>query len=302
MELSGQMILFARVVEEGSFSAAARQLDQTPSAISRHIARLEDQLGVRLLTRSGRGITTTEEGRRFYERCQIVAAEVSEAKNLINGLSNHPVGKLKVVCTTAFAKSQVMPILPQFMAQQPDVTLSFSMTDAPFDINSGDADVAIRFSEQIDGQSAITRKLTANRRILVAAPEYLSGRPAPRSFSELKGHSCLRLSMVSNWNDWIPHSATRTFEANSTDGIYHAALAGLGIARLSTYLVNADLEKGSLVRVCPTYQQDDSNIMLLFADRRNMSPKVRSFINFMVENFGPVPPWERSGQLHQLAG
>ncbi len=296
------MILFARVVEGGSFSAAARQLDQTPSAISRQIGLLEDQLGLRLLTRSGRGITTTEEGRRFYDRCRVVANEVSEARNLVSGLSDHPKGKLKVVCTTAFAKSQVLPILPQFVKQQPDVTLSMRLTDSSFDISRGDADVAIHFSEQVDNQSAVTRKLAQNTRILVAAPSYLSRQPAPSDVSELRDHRCLWLSTVSDWNDWIPAGAKNVFEANSTDGIYHATLAGLGVARLSTYLVNADIENGSLVRVCPSYQQDDSQILVLFADRRNMAPKVRSFIDFLVSAFGPVPPWERRPDNQRLAG
>lgn len=302
MELSGQMILFARVVEEGSFSAAARQLDQTPSAISRQIGFLEDQLGVRLLTRSGRGITMTEEGRRFFASCQTVAQEVSQAHNLIAGFSDHAKGVLKIVSTTAFGKSQVLPILADFIAQNPDVSVSLRLTDGPIDLSSGEADVAIRFSEQVGGQSAISRKLADNKRVLVAAPSYLRQHPSPKAYADLRGHNCLKLSIASDWNDWIPPGAKSAFEANSADGVYHAAMQGLGIARLSTYLVNADLADGSLVRVLPDYTQENSRILLLFADKRNLSPKVRVFIDFMTDWFGSTPPWERAGDKARMVG
>ncbi len=295
MELSGQMILFARVVQEGSFSAAARQLDHTPSAISRQIGLLEDQLGVRLLTRSGRGITMTDEGRRFYQNCQTVAHEVSQAHRLIEEFSDHAKGVLKVVSTTAFGKSQVLPILADFIAQNPDVSVSLRLTDGPIDLSSGEADVAIRFSEQVGGQSSISRKLADNKRILVAAPSYLDKHGVPQTLQDLRGHNCLKLSTVSDWNDWIPPGAKVPFDANSADGVYHAAKAGLGVARLSTYLVNADLADGSLRRVLPDYTQESSRIMLLFADKRNLSPKVRVFIDFMADLFGSTPPWERAG-------
>ncbi len=302
MELSGQMILFAQVVESGSFSAAARQLDHTPSAISRQIAQLEDQLGVRLLTRSGRGIKVTQEGSRFYDRCRIVAQEVQQARSLVSGMSDHPTGLLRVVCTTAFGKSQILQILPRFLAANPDVELSIKLTDAVVDISDGDAEIAIQFSEQIEAQSAITRKIAQNRRILVAAPAYVERARMPQSFEDLASHHCLRLSTVTHWNDWIPSFAVSKIELNSTDGIYHAVLAGLGVARLSTYLVNEDIAQGRLLRVCPDYEQDDSQILMLFADRRNMPPKVRAFIDFVTAEFGPIPPWERANQRPRLAG
>lgn len=293
MELSSQMILFAQVVDEGSFSAAARKLDQTPSAISRQIAHLEDQLAVRLLNRTGRGISMTEEGQRFYERCQTVSREVSAARSLLTTMSDHPTGRLNVVSTTAFGKAQVLPILPRFAAENPDVSISLRLTDAVVDMSEGTADVAIRFSEQIGDQSAISRKLAKNERVLVASPAYVAAHGAPATQADLAGHNCLRLSMVSEWNDWVPRAAPSRFEANSADAVYHAARAGLGIARLSAYLVNADIASGDLVRILPDYTQNNSQIVLIFADKRNLSPKTRAFIDFMVGAFRPIPPWER---------
>lgn len=296
MDLSSQMVLFARVVEAGSFSAAARSLHHSPSGISRQIAHLEDSLGLRLLTRTSHGIATTDEGQQFFERCRIVAAEVSEAEALLDYLTDRPSGRLNVVSTVAFGNVQLLPVLPRFLRDNPDVSLSLSLTDDAFDFHSGEIDVAVQFSEQISAETAISRKLAVNRRVLVAAPEYLRERGTPKTHADLVDHACLTLSTVEHWNDWIPEappSRPAPFEANTADAVYRAALAGLGIARLSTYLVNADITAGRLVRVLPAYEQQDSNIVALYRERRNLSPKIRAFLDFLVETYNPVPPWER---------
>lgn len=299
MELSSQMILFAKVVDAGSFSGAARAVEQTPSAISRQIKQLEDMLSVRLLNRSGKGVTLTEDGARFYQRCRSVAEEVGEARALLSEMSDHPTGRLRVVCTVAFGKSQIIPHLPGFTRKFPDVNVSLTLTDKIVNLGAEGADIAIRFSEQVLEQSVISRKLADNRRVLVASPGYLSDRGHPKVPNDLDRHRCLRLSTVAGWNDWIPKAAETSFEANSTDAVYHAALAGLGIARLSTYLVNIDLVEGRLVRVFPDYVQEESKIMLSYAERRNLPPKIRAFIDYMVDEFGPVPPWERVIQAQE---
>lgn len=292
MELSSQMILFAQVVDAGSFSAAARKLDHTPSAISRQIAVLEDQLAIRLLNRTGRGISMTGEGKRFYESCKTVAQEVNAARTMLTTMTDHPSGRLSIVSTTAFGKSQVLPILTRFTDLYPEVTISLKLTDQVIDISNDSVDVAIRFSEQILDQSVMSRKLAKNTRVLVASPEYVRKMGYPASIPDLKNHNCLRLSTISEWNDWIPANTSSTFDCNSADAIYHAARSGLGVARLSTYLVHSDLNSGELVRILPDYQQNESQIVLIFADKRNLSPKLRAFIDFMVDAFSPAPPWE----------
>ena len=296
MDLSSQMVLFARVVGAGSFSAAARDVGHSPSAISRQIGHLEDALGIRLLTRTSHGITTTEEGRQFFERCRIVANEVSEAEALLDYLSERPAGRLNVVSTVAFGNVQLLPLLPRFLAENPEVSVSLRLTDDALDLGSGEADLAIQFSEQVTDDAVILRKLALNRRVLVAAPDYLRQHGTPAARADLAGHACLKLTTVEHWNDWIPPGAAPgrpAFEANTADAVYRASLAGLGIARLSTYLVNADIAAGRLARVLPDYEQDDSNIVAIYRDRRNLSPKIRAFIDFLVDVYDPVPPWER---------
>lgn len=298
MDLPSQMILFVRVVESGSFSAAARTLNQTPSAISRQIGLLEDRIGVRLLTRSQHGITLTEEGRAFHERCLVIAQDIAETETLVTEMNGPPRGTLRVAATVAFGKAQLLPILPDFLDRNPGLRVSLELTDRPVDLAAGEIDVAIRFSEQVDSGDAIVRKLASNQRIICAAPSYLQRCGMPLTVADLARHNCLRLTTVSRWNEWdlggepMP-PLSGSFEANSADAIYHATLAGMGISRLSTYLVGDDLSAGRLVRVLPDYVQEGSNIVALYADRRHLAPKVRAFLDYLVTSFGTSPPWER---------
>lgn len=309
MDLPTQMILFARVVNAGSFSAAARILDQTTSTVSRQIGNLEDRVGVRLLSRSNHGLVVTEEGKAFLSRCVEISERVSEAETFAESMNDRPKGRLKLVSTVAFGKSQLLPIIPAFLARYRDVSVSLELTDRKIDLSEGDADLAIRFSEQIDDDRVIAKKLARNRRLICAAPQYLARSGTPSRLADLAGHNCLQLSTVDSWNDWhIEDLASGeavqlggNLEVNSADGIYHAALAGVGIARLSTYLINDDIRTGRLVQIFPEYADDSSNILVTYSQRRNLSPKIRALIDYMVEIFGTVPPWERSFAGNSIA-
>jgi DNA-binding transcriptional LysR family regulator len=300
VELSSQMILFAQVVESGSFSAAARKADHTHSAVSKQIGLLEDRLGVRLLNRTQSGISLTEAGAAFYDKCVEVAEKVAEAEAAVQEATGSPRGELKVAATVAFAKSQVLPLLNEFLLRHPEIRISMELTDRETDLGSGAADVAIQFTEQVHGANIVVRKLASNRRILVAAPGYLANFGMIDRPEDLARANCLRLSTVARWNAWsIADAAGRpvdidgNFVADSADGVYHAALAGIGVARLSKYLVNGDLLTGRLRRVLPEYESADSDLFVLYADRRNLLPRIRAFVDFLAEKLGPVPPWER---------
>ncbi|MBK1698186.1 LysR family transcriptional regulator [Rhodovibrio salinarum] len=301
MDLPSQMILFARVVETGSFSAAARSLGHTPSAVSRQIGHLEDQIGLRLLHRSQNGIVLTGEGEAFHERCRTVAEEVHAAEELLAGLGEVR-GTLRVVSTVAFGKAQLLPVLPAFLEAYPDLRMDLELTDRHVDLATDQVDVAIRFGEQIDDPDAITRKLLPNERVICAAPSYIERYGRPETPADLVHHNCLGLTTVSSWNDWVfgPDSEQTlhvdgNLRANSADAIYHAALAGLGVARLSTYLIDNDLQSGRLVRLLPDYVQEAGSITAIFANRRNLAPKTRVFIDYLAERFvGRANPhtWE----------
>lgn len=301
MELSTQMLLFARVVEKGSFSAAARELSQSPSAVSKQIGALEDRLGLRLLTRTQSGIALTSEGEIFYEQCAKVATTVGETERIVEALGDAPRGLLRINATVAFGKAQIMPILPLFLASVPELEVDLELSDRPVDLFSGTVDIAIRFSEQLDNTSVIARKLAPNRRMIVAAPSYLARNGVPQTPDDLRNHNCLRLSTVKSWNEWSFGEGADAqmievggnFSGNSADAVYHGALAGIGIARLSTYLVHNDLETGRLVQVLPSHSFGDSSIYAIYSERRNLAPKIRVFLEFLTKHFGRVPPWER---------
>ena len=304
MDFSSQMVLFAKVVESESFSAAARALGQSPSAVSRQIGHLEDRLGVRLLNRSKHGLSLTEEGRAFHARCADVAARIADAELFASQMTDHPRGVLRVISTVAFAKAQLLPLMPDFLAEYPDIRVSLELTDRSIDLAAEAVDVAIRFTEQLDDPSVIARRLAGNRRVICAAPSYLERFGTPETVADLAEHNCLRLSTVARWNDWQLIGGKEAgmgplegnFEANSADAIYHAALAGVGVARLSTYLVGDDLRAGRLVRLLPDQPSEGSELFAIYSEKRNLSPKVRVFVDFLVGHFGPVPPWERAPQ------
>ncbi len=309
MDIANQMILFAKVVDTGGFSAAARDLGLTPSAVSRQIGNLEDRLGARLLNRSTRRVSLTEVGKEFHERCREIARSVEDAEALVASRLDHPQGTLRISATSAFAKAQLLPILPLFLAENPDLKLSIELTDREIDLIGEQIDVAIRFTEQISDTSMVARKLASNQRIFCAAPDYIKRHGQPKKPEDLADHNCLRLSTVEKFNNWqmndghsnVARRITGNFETNSSDALFHAALDGLGIAKLSTYLANDAIEDGRLVRVLPDYAEDASDVLAIYPNRRNLSPNVRAFVDFLAEQYGKVPPWEREKRKDKTA-
>ena len=298
MDLPAQMALFARVVDAGSISAAARRMNQSPSAVSKQVSHLENRLSTRLLNRSKVGIALTEEGRIFHEHCARIAWEVDEAQELMQSLGDHPSGTLRLTATVAFGKAQVLPVLPGFMEQYPDVEISALFTDQKVDLARDRIDVAVWIREQIIDEDLVARKLANNARILCASPYYIEKHGMPETFADLSNHNCLKLDGISGWNEWhfdtegASPEVSGNFTANSADAIYHATLAGIGIARLSHYIVGRDIRDGRLVRLLPSYEENFSSIHAVYTAGRHLSPKVRAFIDYLVATFAQKPPWE----------
>jgi len=297
MDISSQMLTFVKVVENGSISAASRAVGQTPSAVSKQIGMLEDRIGHRLLHRTPVGVSVTAEGREFYEKCRAVAEKFREAEDHISSLDGPPRGKLKIASSVAFGKAQLIPALPGFLDLYPDVKLSLELTDRRVDLEAEDIDAAICFAEQLRNPNVIARKIMRNERVLCASPAYLGRHGTPKSFADLARHNCLRTSKIGGRNAWRAVidgvdeaiDADGNFEGNSADVVFHAALNGLGIARLSTYLVIDKLRSGELVRVLPDYVQKNADIAVIFAEKRNLAPKIRAFVDFLVSRFDGQP-------------
>ena len=299
MDISAQMLIFATVVERGSFSAAARTIGQTPSAVSKQIGLLEDQVHYRLLNRTRTGVSTTQEGQEFYEKCKAMAEKFKEAEALILNLDGIPRGMLKIASSVAFGKSQLIPVLPKFLDEYPDVQVSLELTDRVVDLQSEGFDATICFAEQRKIPDIMVRRIMQSRRVLCASPAYLERWGNPQNFDELNQHNCLRIAGNSNRNSWDKpdpfngqsFEAKGCFEGNSTDVVYRAALAGIGIARLPYYMTDRKFRSGELVHVLPEYAPPSTDIAIMFADKRNLAPKTRAFIDFLVRQFRDIPEY-----------
>ncbi len=293
MDISAQMLIFATVVEQGSISGAARSMGQTPSAVSKQIGLLEDQVHYRLLNRTRTGISPTLEGQAFYEKCKAMADKFKEAEAMILSFDGVPRGVLRVASTVAFGKSQLIPALPEFMEGNPEVQVSLDLTDREIDLRSEGFDVAICFAEQRKDPDMVVRRIMRSRRVLCASPEYLERSGTPSNFAELNDHNCLRVaggSQRNTWNSIEPKAgdefeATGSFEGNNTDVVFRAALAGLGIARLPCYIADCKFKSGELVHVMPEYAPPSTDIVVMFADRRNLAPKSRAFVDYLARRF-----------------
>lgn len=293
MDISSQMLVFVKVVDLGSISAASRSIGQTPSAVSKQISHLEDHVGHRLLRRTKSGVSLTDEGRDYYEMCCALAEKFYAAEELISNYDGEPKGQLRIASSVAFGKSQLIPALPAFLDAHPKVALSLELTDRAIDPEEEGFDAAISFPEQLTNPNLIARKIMSNDRILCASPAFLEEHGTPKTFSDLEAFNCLRTSNVVGRNAWQAEldgqiydvDASGNFEGNSAHAVYIAALAGMGIARLSTYLVADSIASGDLVRLFPAYTQKHADVAVVFAGRRNLPAKTRSFVDFLVGTF-----------------
>lgn len=301
MDTMGEMQVFTRVVDTGGFSAAARSLNLSPSAVSKQITRLEDRLGVRLLTRTTRRLSLTEEGDAFYHRVKRILADIEEAEQAVSMTKVSPRGYLRVTTSVAFGESQIVPIVPEFLDRYPEVTLELSLSDGVVDLVEEGFDLAVRMGK-LSSSAMVARKLGENRRRIVAAPSYIEKFGMPQAPDDLNHHNCLCFAGHPYLNDWpFRHPDGRrqvvrvhgNFVANNGQSIYDLLVSGHGISRAAEFLICKDLSDGRLVELLGDYLEDDpSPIHAVYPDPRHLSPKVRAFIDYLVEKFTPTPPWE----------
>ena len=300
MDKIGELTVFAKVVDEGGFSAAARAMNLTPSAVSKQIGRLEDRLGARLLNRTTRSLSLTPEGRNFYDRCTRILADIDDAEAEVTQAHDSPRGVLRISCGVAFGRHQVSPLVPEFLERYPDVQVEMTLTDSVVDLVEQGIDLAVRFGELRDS-SLIARFLARSKRAICASPEYLERHGIPQTPQELDQHNCLFFSNLPHLNEWIfkmpdgeyAYQPNGNFCANNGETIHEMALQGLGIARLAEFLVSPDVRDGKLERILTDYYRDITvPIHALYPTRRHLSPKLRAFLDFLVEKFSPIPPWD----------
>lgn len=294
-----EMEVFAAVVESGGFSAAARLLGLSKSAISKQVGRLEDRLGVRLLNRTTRRLSLTEAGSTFHAACRRVLDEAEAAEQAVSDLAAAPRGLLKLNAPMSFGFLHLGAAIPAFHQRYPQIRVDAAMNDRFVDLVEEGYDVAIRIGALSDS-SLIARRLAPSRTVLCASPDYLVRRGRPEQPRDLAGHDCLLYTNCANPREWILDGAggrqavavDGPLLANNGDVLCAAAVAGMGITRLPTFIVGPQLRDGRLEVILPDHPVPEEAIHAVYPHSRNLSPKVRVFIDFLTERFGPEPYWD----------
>ncbi|TCK19027.1 DNA-binding transcriptional LysR family regulator [Thiogranum longum] len=280
------MSIFRRVVETGSFSAVARETRFSQPTVSKHIAALEERLGIRLLNRSTRQLNLTEAGREYYEHCVRVLDDLAEAEASVGRAKSQPTGTLRVSTPIAFGRLQILPHLWKFLAAYPDLKIDLLMDDHNVDLVKEGVDVVIRMGPMASS-TLIAQKIGDCARVTVASPEYLATRGEPKKPADLKDHDCLVFTLLSTRNEWHfnGHKGVEKsyvngrFSTNSPDAVREAVLAGMGIAVTPLWLIEGCVEQGRLKVILGDYKPTPMEVHAAYPDRRFVPGKVRYFID-----------------------
>lgn len=286
---AGEMQVFVRVVETGSFSEAARQLLASPSTISKLVLRIEQRLGVRLFERSTRRLALTDEGRLYYERSQALLAELDDIEQALARGARHARGTVRVNASVGFGTWGIEPLLPVFWEAHPDILVDLSLSDDLVDLYLERTDVAFRIGALGDS-SLRARRIGVARRRMVAAPAYLERHGVPESIEDLDRHNCLGFNFRRACPVWPLRQGGRIVDrmvrgnllANNGETVRRLAIAGAGIARLADFHIDRDIAAGRLVEVLAESGHDCEEVHALYPGGRHVPQRVRVFLDFMV--------------------
>jgi LysR family transcriptional regulator, regulator for bpeEF and oprC len=290
------LAIFVKVAEKRSFVRAATDLGITQSGVSNAIKRLEDQVGTLLLARTTRRVSLTEDGAAFYERCRQALAAIDEAERVLKRAQLKPSGTLRIDVPVAFGRLKLVPLLGAFQQDYPDVRLRLTFTDRYIDLIEEGVDVAVRFGALQDS-SLIARRLTTTQFNAAAAPAYLAKHGRPKTPDDLKEHNCLAFAsrdtrLTRDWRFTVGGKEV-TVEPRGTmsfsDGaaLCVAALDGCGVAQLHNYYLDTAFSSGTLVPILQEFKPKADPISLVYPQTRHLTPNVRAFVDFMVEQFKP---------------
>jgi LysR family transcriptional activator of dmlA len=288
------MNLFVLAVSTGSLSAAGRELGFTPAVASKRLARLEAGLGARLLQRTSRRLSLTDDGALYFERCQAILADVAEAEALLSGGNTELRGTLRVSATTGLGRRWVGPVVGEFSALHPSLMVHLSLNDRMVDLVESGIDCVVRVGP-LDDERLVARKLAANRRAVCATPAYLRTHGTPVTPADLAQHTCLVLATgTASHVDWrfrqAQGASTRVRVrgrrvSDNGQQVHDWMVAGHGLARRSVWDVAEELATGHLVEVLRDWSDDDAPISALYASRRHLPRRTRLFIDALVAHF-----------------
>lgn len=293
MENVARLRAFARTVENGSFSAAGRQIGATPASVSRHIGELEGELGVRLFHRTTRKLSLTESGSLYYEHVVRILTALDEAKLALATLDGAPSGVLRITAPGPIARQLTAQVLPEFLERYPTIQILWSVSDHLLDLVEAGLDVAIRFGQMRDSGLTV-RAIGESRRVICASPAYLARRGMPSKPADLADHSCVLFRDHPGQNLWrftgpdgpVDVQVGGGIISNHVDTLISAALSGLGICMLPDWNMGVELAEGKLVELLPEYSPDPAStpVNAVFPYQRFVPPKLRVFIDYLAEH------------------
>jgi LysR family transcriptional regulator, regulator for bpeEF and oprC len=302
MDKLKSMVIFLRSAQLQSFSEAARQLSMSPSSVSRAVAQLEEELGVRLLQRTTRSLSLTEDGVIFYQRCQPVLDELEEIENSVKRSQSHPKGILRLNFSIAFGKMYIAPRLAELATQYPDLTFNVSFSDRMSDIIEEGIDATVRVGMGSDSR-LVMQALGTSYPITCAAPRYLQQAGIPTTLEEIAQHRCVNFVLPQTGREiiWkfdregtsmqLPVQSYLQFDY--AEALLEAAIAGAGIIQAPKYIVAAAIEQGKLQPILTDYASKEGTIIaIVYPQKKYLSAKVRVFIDFMMNL---ATDWKQNG-------
>jgi LysR family transcriptional regulator for bpeEF and oprC len=289
--LSG-ILAFVRAAEARSFTKAAQQLGLSPSGVSKAISRLEDQFKVRLLHRTSRSVTMTPEGTAFYERCRQIVADLEDAEQLLSRAREIPRGVLRVTLPLSVGRLYLARVIPAFAERYPELTVEASLTDRLVDLIEEGYDLAVRMGKPPDSR-LIARPLTTGTLTTCAAQSYLKRHGTPRKPEDLVNHNCIRFVVpgTGRAQDWkfqrdgkrFGLSVSGNLTLDHAEALVEAALAGTALIQISSYVTTPAIRDGTLKTVLTGFQVDSPAIWVMYPQNRHLTPRVRAFVDFLVE-------------------
>ncbi|NRD66096.1 LysR family transcriptional regulator [Corallococcus exiguus] len=297
MDSISEIEVFIKAVDLGGFTRAAENLGLTPSGVSRIISRLEGRLGVRLLNRTTRSLSLTDEGAVYHEHCTRMLVELEAVNATLARASVTPRGRLRVDVPIPLADYVVGPALPRFLERYPDVSIDLTVRDRIIDPTAEGVDVVLRLAPTRDSD-LVSRKLARARSILVASPAYLTAHGRPRTLASLREHTCIAYLSNTGPLPWrlkgpggeVTFAARGRFMAGSGNVLTHAALGGLGIIQTYEYHVAEHLSRGELELILEDLEPEPRTVFALFERHKSAVPKVRVFLDFVAELFASRAP------------
>jgi DNA-binding transcriptional LysR family regulator len=287
MDSISDLYAFCEIVALGSFVRAARSLNMTPSGVSKKLSRFEERLNVRLLNRTTRTLALTEAGRDLYAQGKSILASIDEAEARAKHVSLTPRGRLRIACSDAFAVQVLAPMLSVFQERYPEVSITLIQGDGPIDIIEEEVDVAIRF-ERPTNAAFVAKRLIQDPWVVCASPSYFAQFGKPELPADLTSHRCLTIHRRGQSEDKWSFSRAGAVEEVHVSGWFSsiglvvkaAAMEGMGIARLATFLVNKEIKSGSLIQIFPEMILDDDRaIYAVYPHREYLPVKVRVFVD-----------------------